>query len=215
MDSIGKNIKTCDIKICVAPFRQKPVKIHNALPICKYCVKAGLEYSEKQEEILREFEIEENQSKFPVDPKPKKIFSKEEEERRALRLKRKEGKQAEKKKKPVKRINAISKKQSQILSEYSKLIKDIDENRPMVCVGCQRTDLPLSHSHRIRVSLRKDLMTDPNNIDLMCFGFEGSCHDKVESFEWDTLKNVDSIIDYVKINEPSQYWLYYYKNKRA
>ena len=105
MDRTGKDIRTCDIKTCIAPFRQKPVKIRNALDICKYCVKANEKQEDQTNEILREFEIEEHQKKFTPELKQvSKMFSKEEQEREELRLKRKEASKHAKKKKPVKRL---------------------------------------------------------------------------------------------------------------
>ena len=53
-------------------------------------------------------------------------------------------------------MKAISNKQKAINKELKKVYKEIAEEREHKCTGCNRYDVPLSHSHLIPRSRRKD-----------------------------------------------------------
>ena len=61
-------------------------------------------------------------------------------------------------------MKQISKKQSKINQELKKVYKEIAETRGHYCTGCGKSDVPLSHSHYIARSRRKDLETTKKNI---------------------------------------------------
>ena len=78
---------------------------------------------------------------------------------------------------------ATSNKQKGIHKELKKVYKEIAEEREHKCTGCNRYDVPLSHSHLIPRSRRKDLTTNKKNITYHCltFGSRRGCHDIWES----------------------------------
>ena len=80
-------------------------------------------------------------------------------------------------------MKAISPKQKGINKELKKVYKEIAEEREHKCTGCGRYDIPLSHSHLIPRSRRRDLITDKRNITYHCltFGTRKGCHDLWES----------------------------------
>ena len=80
-------------------------------------------------------------------------------------------------------MKAISNKQKAINKELKKVYKEIAEEREHKCTGCNRYDVPLSHSHLIPRSRRKDLTTNKKNITYHCltFGSRMGCHDIWES----------------------------------
>ena len=65
-------------------------------------------------------------------------------------------------------MKQVSKKQSTINRELTKVYKEIANERGHYCTGCGRSDVPLSHSHIIPRSRRPDLVTDKNNITYHC-----------------------------------------------
>tara|TARA_Y100001973_G_C5204596_1_gene340517 strand:- start:404 stop:739 length:336 start_codon:yes stop_codon:yes gene_type:complete len=76
-------------------------------------------------------------------------------------------------------MKKVSKKQTKINKELKKVYKEIAETRGHYCTGCGRSDVPLSHSHYIPRSRRKDLETKINNITYHCLSMGGrkGCHD--------------------------------------
>lgn len=85
--------------------------------------------------------------------------------------------QKSKPQKVYKPIKQISSKKALIKQDLSKVYAKIDQEREPVCQGCGRGDKPLSHSHTIPQSAREDLITDPHNIELECFGDQSCCHE--------------------------------------
>ena len=72
-------------------------------------------------------------------------------------------------------IKKKSSKQSAIDRKLRKVYQEIDETRPHLCTGCGSPH-QLSHSHLIPRSRSRDLICDPNNIQIHCL----SCHKKWE-----------------------------------
>ncbi len=89
-------------------------------------------------------------------------------------------------------MKAISKKQKGIHKELKKVYKEIAEEREHKCTGCGRYDVPLSHSHLIPRSRRRDLTTNKKNITYHCltFGNRKGCHQIWES------KDKTMLLDY-------------------
>lgn len=95
------------------------------------------------------------------------------------------------KKKKIKPIKSISKKQTIIENKYRKTLKEIDSSREKVCTGCGRHqggDIKLSHSHIIsRADCKRigkpELIYHPDNITYHCldFGTHEGCHRKWEN----------------------------------
>ena len=67
-------------------------------------------------------------------------------------------------------MKKISNKQAKENRELRKVYERMEQERGHYCTGCGRSDLPLSHSHIIPRSRRKDLVTDPLNITYHCLG---------------------------------------------
>ena len=91
-------------------------------------------------------------------------------------------------------MKKISKKQSAINRALKKVYKEIAETRGHYCTGCGRSDVPLSHSHYIARSRRKDLETDPKNITYHCLsiGERKGCHQMWEG----SLEERQRLLDY-------------------
>ena len=90
-------------------------------------------------------------------------------------------------------MRKVSKKQSKINKELKKVYSEIAETRGHYCTGCGRSDVPLSHSHYIPRSRRKDLETNRNNITYHCLSMGGrkGCHDLWEGGVSDKQKLMD------------------------
>jgi len=91
-------------------------------------------------------------------------------------------------------MKKISDKQKIINKELKRVYKEIADTRPHYCSGCGRGDLPLSHSHIIPRSRRRDLITDPRNITYHCLGgIDGrkGCHELWEGCIEDKQKLLD------------------------
>ena len=91
-------------------------------------------------------------------------------------------------------MKKVSKKQAAINRELKKVYKEIAETRGHYCTGCGRSDVPLSHSHYIARSRRKDLETDPRNITYHCLsiGERKGCHQMWEG----SLEERQRLLDY-------------------
>tara|TARA_R100000808_G_C2093859_1_gene113250 strand:- start:424 stop:759 length:336 start_codon:yes stop_codon:yes gene_type:complete len=91
-------------------------------------------------------------------------------------------------------MKKVSKKQAAINRELKKVYKEIAETRGHYCTGCGRSDVPLSHSHYIARSRRKDLETDPKNITYHCLsiGERKGCHQMWEG----SLEERQRLLDY-------------------
>jgi hypothetical protein len=90
-------------------------------------------------------------------------------------------------------MRKVSKKQTAINKELKRVYKEIADTRGHYCTGCGRSDVPLSHSHYIARSRRKDLETDINNITYHCLsmGERKGCHDLWEGGIADKQKLLD------------------------
>ena len=75
-------------------------------------------------------------------------------------------------------MQKLSNNQSAINRRLKKVYHEIPMERGHYCTGCGRSDVPLSHSHYIARSRRKDLETDINNITYHCLsmGDRTGCH---------------------------------------
>lgn len=82
----------------------------------------------------------------------------------------------EKKWKPIKKVSEQGAKRNALKKAAYKIM---DETADHICSGCGSGSFPLSHSHIIPVSLRKDLENDPENIvyDCLSIGEHRGCHD--------------------------------------
>jgi hypothetical protein len=97
-------------------------------------------------------------------------------------------------------MRSMTKKRAAIEREYRKVQQQKLEEGCW-CRGCGTTQ-KLSFSHRIPRSRRRDLIADPENIDLMCMD---RCHHLVEAGEYDKLKNGEEIREYIERVDPEYY----------
>ena len=106
----------------------------------------------------------------------------------------------------MKKISDIQKK---INIELKKVYKDIELERGHYCSGCGRSDVPLSHSHIIPRSRRRDLITDKNNIQYLCLsmGERRGCHELWESKNKTKLLCYHKNIEYVLEKDTEYYFL--------
>ena len=108
-------------------------------------------------------------------------------------------------------MRSVSKKQAKINSKLKKVYKEIAETRGHYCSGCGRSDVPLSHSHYIARSRRKDLETDPDNITYHCLsmGERKGCHQLWEGGILDKQKLLDypKAMEYILENDTALYFL--------
>lgn len=108
-------------------------------------------------------------------------------------------------------MRKTSKKQSAINRELQKVYKKIEESRDHYCTGCNRYDVPLSHSHYIARSRRKDLETDIDNITYHCLsmGERKGCHQLWEGGLSDKQKLLDypDAMEYIERVDQELYYL--------
>ena len=113
-------------------------------------------------------------------------------------------------------MKQVSKKQSTINKELTKVYKEIANERGHYCTGCGRNhlDVPLSHSHIIPRSRRPDLVTDKNNITYHCLDTNGrkGCHTMWEGIERDKLLDYTRNMEYILENDTEYYFLITEKN---
>ncbi len=104
-------------------------------------------------------------------------------------------------------INNLSSKGAKRRQEYRDLCKEIDQeaidDNKYYCWGCGSGSRPLSHSHTIAKSQRKDLELDKDNLELECLDWGGvkGCHNIWETGtleEQKKLLNFDRKIEYIK-----------------
>ena len=107
------------------------------------------------------------------------------------------------------RVKKISDIQKKINIELKKVYKDIELERGHYCSGCGRSDVPLSHSHIIPRSRRRDLITDKNNIQYLCLsmGERRGCHELWESKNKTKLLCYHKNIEYVLEKDTEYYFL--------
>mgnify|MGYP003145291424 CR=1 FL=1 len=108
-------------------------------------------------------------------------------------------------------MKKISKKQAAINRKKAELYIKIGMIREHKCTGCDRYDVPLSHSHKIPISRRKDLELDINNITYHCldFGNRPGCHTLWSGGLADKQKLLDywNSIHYIKEKDSEYYHL--------
>ena len=106
------------------------------------------------------------------------------------------------------KIASVSKKQAASNRKLKKVYEEIANERGHYCTGCGKSsvDVPLSHSHLIPRSRRKDLETDKRNITYHCSSsvdYNGKSrkgrHDMWESTQrvklLDYHKNMETILE--------------------
>ena len=113
-------------------------------------------------------------------------------------------------------MKQVSKKQSTINRELTKVYKEIANERGHYCTGCGRSDVPLSHSHIIPRSRRADLVTDKKNITYHCLDTNGrkGCHTMWEGIERDKLLDYQRNMEYILENDTEYYFLITENNGR-
>tara|TARA_R100000655_G_scaffold67560_1_gene105881 strand:+ start:221 stop:556 length:336 start_codon:yes stop_codon:yes gene_type:complete len=108
-------------------------------------------------------------------------------------------------------MKKVSSKQAKINRKLKKVYDEIALTRGHYCSGCGRSDVPLSHSHYIARSRRKDLELDPNNITYHCLsiGERKGCHDLWEGGVADKQKLLDypRAMEYILENDTELYFL--------
>ena len=107
-------------------------------------------------------------------------------------------------------MRKVSKKQTAINKELHKVYREIEETRGHYCTGCGRSDVPLSHSHYIARSRRKDLETAIDNITYHCLSMGGrkGCHDLWEGGVADKqkLKDYHTAMEYILEQDTELYF---------
>lgn len=110
-----------------------------------------------------------------------------------------------------KKPKPVSKKQKEINGKIKSVYQSIDSSREHKCSGCDAENFPLSHSHIIPRSRRKDLESDPRNIvfDCLSIGEHKGCHEKWDgsSEEKKSLLNYHERIEYIKSVDKEYYHL--------
>lgn len=91
-------------------------------------------------------------------------------------------------------MKRISNKQSVINKRLAEVYNQLANEREHICSGCGRGDLPLSHSHIIPRSRRKDLECEGGNITYHCLSIGGrvGCHELWES----NMRDKQKLLDY-------------------
>tara|TARA_R100001530_G_scaffold99380_1_gene69064 strand:- start:435 stop:767 length:333 start_codon:yes stop_codon:yes gene_type:complete len=104
-----------------------------------------------------------------------------------------------------------TKKENKIKKELMKLYQTIADERPHYCTGCGRSDVPLSHSHIIPVSRRKDLQLEKENITYHCLSMghqRKGCHEMHESRSGRMmLLDYHKNLEYILETDPEYYFL--------
>ena len=107
-------------------------------------------------------------------------------------------------------MKQVSKKQSTINRELTKVYKEIANERGHYCTGCGRSDVPLSHSHIIPRSRRPDLITEKRNITFHCLVREDDsigCHQRWEGKQRVELMDYERNMEYIKEVDKEYYYL--------
>lgn len=113
------------------------------------------------------------------------------------------------------RINNKSQKGKEINDAYIEIIKEIDQEREMVCDGCGRHqggEIRLSHSHIISRQEchnigKPELIYDKRNIQLHCmtFGNHKGCHEIWEGPQKHLLLDFDQNMKFIKSIDQTLY----------
>ena len=113
-------------------------------------------------------------------------------------------------------MKSVSNKQRSINKKLKRVYEKISEERDHCCSGCGRADVPLSHSHLIPRSKRKDLECDGRNIVYHCLSMNGreGCHQLWESNLNDKMRLLDyhKNMAYIKEVDSKYYYLLINKN---
>lgn len=98
--------------------------------------------------------------------------------------------------------------------KYTKIIREIADERGMVCQGCGTTER-LSFSHLIPRSRRPDLITNKKNIHIHCMDGDGvvGCHTKAEAGRYDELLDGELIKQSIKELDAEYYRIKVLKNE--
>ena len=100
-------------------------------------------------------------------------------------------------------------KEKTIKRKLNKVYKEISNVRGHYCSGCGSSAYPLSHSHKIPRSRRKDLETDKDNITYHCLDMDGrkGCHSLWESAQRYKLLDYHKNIQYILSVDEEYYHL--------
>lgn len=103
----------------------------------------------------------------------------------------------------------VSKNQQRINKELKIVYQQIADERGHYCTGCGRSDVPLSHSHIIPRSRRKDLTTATENITYHCLSMGGrrGCHDIWDSADKHKLLDYHKSMEYILTVDTEYYFL--------
>tara|TARA_R110000751_G_scaffold90246_1_gene177232 strand:- start:359 stop:712 length:354 start_codon:yes stop_codon:yes gene_type:complete len=111
-------------------------------------------------------------------------------------------------------MRKVSTKQAKENRELRKVYERMAEERGHYCTGCGRSDVPLSHSHLIPRSRRKDLVLDPRNITYHCLDSGGGvsrkgCHQLWEGGVASKVKLLDyhSNLEYILEVDAEYYFI--------
>ena len=106
-------------------------------------------------------------------------------------------------------MKKISDKQKKEKRRLSIIYNELSEERGHYCCGCGRSDVPLSHSHIIPRSRRKDLITSKDNIQYLCLsmGERKGCHDIWESKQRTKLLCYHNNMEYILEVDTEYYFL--------
>ena len=108
-------------------------------------------------------------------------------------------------------MKSVSNKQQRINRKLKKVYELISKEREHCCSGCGRYDLPLSHSHLIPRSRRKDLECEGRNIVYHCLsiGERQGCHQLWESNLNDKMRLLDyhKNMNYIRSADSGYYYL--------
>jgi len=118
----------------------------------------------------------------------------------------------------AKKLRNVSKKEANNKQLLQQVYKEIDNERLPICSGCGSSNYPLSHSHLIPRSKRKDLEIVKENIvfDCLSIGDHKGCHDKWEGRDGKdlmSLKDIHNRLNYIKIADPIYYEFIFHKIK--
>ena len=106
-------------------------------------------------------------------------------------------------------MKKISDKQKKENRRLAIVYNEIASERGHYCNGCGRSDVPLSHSHVIPRSRRKDLVTSKDNIQYLCLsiGERTGCHQLWESKQRTKLLCYHSNMQYILEVDTEYYFL--------
>jgi len=121
-------------------------------------------------------------------------------------------------KKIASKLRQVSKKEINRKQLLSQVYAEIDAERSHWCHGCGSSEYPLSHSHLIPRSKRKDLEAVKENIvfDCLSIGDHKGCHDKWEGRngkELMELKDIHRRMRYIKDTDSAYYQFLFEKIK--